>query len=201
MNFDKFKKVDSSNTRESASRAKSQTFEDLRFRMKDVPMEDGKIVKQGRFYINGSKFESWGLNGAMGLKQFTDPTSNETVLAVVSQADATLLKQKGEGKTKGRNFKSNRLEKALAALGVLDLNIVDANQYIKATVVAKNCTIDGLSCSLVLDLTKGEKKAKPVKEVVADAASQVAVTESANGTASAAPVAETAAAAPVKSDW
>mgnify|MGYP001559554701 CR=1 FL=1 len=169
MNFDQFKRVETSNTRKKGTYVKSQSFEDVRYKRNEKEKEGGVLAEEGRFYISNARFEAWGLTGARGLKQFTDPASGATVVAVVNETDAALLKQKGESAKKGKNFKSNRLEQALSKLGVINLASKE-NQYLKATEVASNASIDGISCIHVLTFTKGEKKAKVLKVESTDGA-------------------------------
>ncbi len=195
MNFEKFQAVDNSFSRGGVAKTKGtgvrrQEYSDFKYMksLKKIKAQDAEgtegtegykaavvasEVIQGRFYVANERFAALGLD-TLGLRQFTAP-DGETVLGVVNNDDASILKATKKGKgNKVKNFKSPKLEAALHAAGIIDKDAeVGVSQFITTTSVAKNATIKGVSCVDVLAVSKGEaaKKAEaPVaKEVKAEA--------------------------------
>jgi hypothetical protein len=190
MDFSSFKRVATANTRKGGTITKEQTYEDMKYRRTEKEI-DGKKTIEGRFYVSNARYNEWNLDAKKGLVQFDGP-NGEAVVALVAEADATVLKSKENAKKKGKNFKSVLLEAKLEKLGVIttsDSNL--ENQFLKLNLVGENLEIDGVKCEKVYTLTKGEKKAvaKKEKAVVASDAAPVKAT------------AEAAAAPTAKADW
>jgi hypothetical protein len=210
LDFSQFKAVEVSNKKNpNALPSKVQEFDDLKFR-KAESKKDGVGSK---FFISNARFAELNLT-EFALRHFVHPQDkNVILLAVVADDDGKFLRKRtdkktGEAKEKGGQFKSEALEAALVAAGVLDAAAeLGSNQFIKMTQVAKDVTIDGYACRIVFTLAKGAKKesakdtASKEKEVVAtkEVAAPVAATN-----APAAPVADVQSApqaAPVADEW
>jgi hypothetical protein len=155
MDFSKFSGVSSSNERKNPVSTKKQEYEGLKYR-KFVPK--GKTDAEGRFYVSNKVWDQFNLD-ANGLKQFTNKETGETVIAVVSDDDAIILKKSKKGE-KTTSFKSTRLEAALHRIAVIDSSLVDMNQFINVASVAQGVAIGDVNCLYVLTPTKGEVKAK-----------------------------------------
>lgn len=150
MNLSDFSSVKTANKRVAPS-AKGQNFTDLKFR-KATGKKSGKLTSQ--FIVATAKFNSLGLS-TNALRPFINK-SNEVILAVVADADGQLLKKTTKGE-KGTKFKSDTVEAALNASGVIDSNLLGANQFLKLTEVGANVTIDGVHCITAFAVSKGEK--------------------------------------------
>lgn len=222
MNFEKFQVVDNSFSRGGVAKTKGtgarrQEYSDFKYMksLKKIKAQDAvgtegaegykpavvaAEVIQGRFYVANGRFEALGLAN-LGLRQFTAP-DGETVLGVVSNEDASILKATKKGKgNKVKNFKSPKLEAALHAAGIIDKDAeVGVSQFITTTSVAKNATIKGVSCVDVLAISKGEAT-KP--EVKAEAPVAKAVVAEAPAVEAAKPVeaAPVATPAPAAGGW
>jgi len=177
MDFSKFEKVDNTFERKGGyTLVKEQEYSSLKYRkaVKKTKDADGKETEtvEGRFYIANELFVSAGL-ATNGLRQFTTPDGSETVLAVVADEHAGILKASKKSKegNKVKNFKSPKLEAALAQAGIIDTTKVGVNQFIDAKVIGTNADIKGVPCITVYGLSVGAAKPKteaPAKaEVVA----------------------------------
>lgn len=223
MNFEKFQVVDNSFSRGGVAKTKGtgvrrQEYSDFKYMksLKKIKAQDAvgtegtegykpavvaAEVIQGRFYVANGRFEALGLAN-LGLRQFTSPEDGETLLGVVNNADASILKQTAKGKGKKvKNFKSPKLEAALHAAGVINKDAeVGVSQFIATKSIAKNVTIKGVSCVDVLAVSKGEAT-KP--EVKAEAPVAKAVVAEAPAVEAAKPVeaAPVATPAPAAGGW
>jgi len=174
MNLSDFSSVKTANKRTAPS-AKGQNFTDLKFR-KATGKKSGKLTSQ--FIVATAKFNSLGLS-TNALRPFISK-SNEVVLAVVSEENGQLLKKTTKGE-KGTKFKSDTIEVALNATGIIDSSKVGENQYLSLTEVAKGVTIDGVSCITVYAVGKGAKITPVASEAAAPVAASVAAEPAAKG--------------------
>lgn len=180
MNFDLFESVESTKTRQGSSMIKEQAFANLKYRKspKKIKGKDGAAdteLMEGRFYVSKARFQSEALL-TNGLRQFTVPSTGETILAVVGIKDAQLLKDPKKGKDglpgkKSTSFTSAKLEAALENLKVINTTVIGENQFIDLTSIATNVAIKGVSCINVFTLSKGQEKPKvenPVAKLVTE---------------------------------
>lgn len=173
MDFSGFEAVDNSHPRKGGYTVKKeQSYENMKYRKapKKVQGKDGaeSIENEGRFYIANTKIKELGLDGPNGLRQFTNPTTGQTLFCVVVDKDASILKTKKSknpdkvGK-KAKNFKSDKLEAALEQAKMIDSSAVKVNQYLNLTQVAENVTVKDVACIKVFTISKGVAKVQ-VKE-------------------------------------
>lgn len=195
MNFDQFESVDNTHERKGGyTLVKEQVYDGFKYRKgaKKQKQKDGSKTEivEGRFYISNAMWKAMNLD-VNGLRQFTAPDGT-TIMAVVADADAAILKKSKKSKSgeKVKNFKSPKFELALENLKLIDTNKQGENQYLDLAVVATGVTIKGVSVITAYSFAVGkakEKVATPVEKL-----------ESANTTT------ESAKAEPVKaagSDW
>lgn len=207
FNFDEFESVDNTHERKSGyTLVKEQEYENLKYRkaVKKIPQADGtkKEEIEGRFYIAKKKFADLGLN-TNGLRQFTAP-SGVTILAVVADQDALILKSSKKSKSgnKLENFKSPKLEAALEALKVIDTTKVGENQFIDLVSIGKGVSIKGVSVIEAFTLVAGQPKLKTEKEAVAETVAPVSAASVATAPVVNTPKVEAEApAATAQSDW
>lgn len=190
FDFEKFEKVDNTFERKGGyTLVKEQEYANLKYRKaaKKLKAKEGveaSEVIEGRFYISNERFKGLKLD-VQGLRQFT-AADGETILAVVADADASILKSSKKSKdgNKVKNFKSPKLESALEKLGIIDTTLVGQNQFIDLTSIATNVNVKGVACIEVFSFSKGvaKPKAEKVEEVASAPASTPAQAPVAAGT-------------------
>jgi hypothetical protein len=182
FDFNQFKSVDVSNQRRPGGLPpKVQEFDDLKYRKAN--QKSGVV---GQFYVSTARIKELDL-ATNALRHFVHPADkNVVILGVVSDKDGKMLRAR-EGKKKGNHFKSDALEAALSAAGIIDLTNEKDNQFLKLTKVGENVTIDGISVIAAFTITKGQKKvvAKAEKAKTEDKAAAPATTEQPAATVSA----------------
>lgn len=153
LDFSQFKSVDVSNQRRPGGLPpKVQEFDDLKYRKAN--QKSGVV---GQFYVSTARIKELDLT-TNALRHFVHPADkNVVLLGVVSDKDGKMLRAR-EGKKKGNHFKSDALEAALSAAGIIDLNNQKDNQFLTLTKVGENTTIDGISVLVAFTITKGQKK-------------------------------------------
>lgn len=174
MDFSSFKAVTSTaKTRKSTKTGlptKVQEYDDLKYRKTLTEKGEVKSIVP-LFTVSNKRFSELGLE-ALQLSDFVNPADkSQVLLTVVSKEDGKYLRAR-EGKKKGKSFKSEALEAALNAAGIIDSSdaAIGAKQYLKIEQVGENVTIDGVNVIKAFLISKGEAKPKPVKvekEVVA----------------------------------
>jgi len=175
MDFSKFEKVENTYVRKASSGyTKEQAYEFLKFKKvnkktKNEAGEDAGTVLEGRFYISNAFFAGADLS-THGLRQFTAP-DGETILAVVADADAAILKLSKKSKVgaKSKNFKSPKLETSLERMKLLDQSIEKESQYFDLNLMGSNVDIKGVNCIKVYTFVKGVAKTKAPKETMSAA--------------------------------
>lgn len=181
FDFEKFEKVDNTFERKGGyTLVKEQEYSNLKYRKaaKKIKAKEGveaSEVIEGRFYISNERFKGLKLD-VQGLRQFTSPAPDgDTILAVVADADASILKSSKKSKdgNKVKNFKSPKLEAALEKLGIIDTTLVGQNQFIDLTSIATNVTIKGVPCLEVFTFSKGTAKPKTEKSEAPEVAETV----------------------------
>jgi hypothetical protein len=182
MDFGQFEPVTNEHKRKGGyTLVKEASFDDFKYRksVKKQKGEDGKVTEtiEGRFYISKKRWDSMNLD-TNGLRQFTAPDGT-TIIAVVSNDDATILKlsKKSKDGKKVRNFKSTNFELALEALKLLDTSKVGENQYLKLSSVGTKVNIKGISVSEAFTLSIGNKREKTTSPL-AELAKSALVVES-----------------------
>lgn len=165
MNFDQFESVDNTHERKGGyTLVKEQAYDGFKYRkgLKKQKQKDGSVTEtiEGRFYISNAMWKAMNLD-VNGLRQFTAPDGT-TIMAVVADADATILKlsKKSKDGKKVKNFKSPKFELALEALKLIDTNKQGENQYLDLSSVAKNVTIKGVAVIEAFSFAVGQPKAK-----------------------------------------
>jgi len=155
IDFSQFKVPDAVNKKKPGGLpSKVQEFDDLKYRKAQMKKE-GVVAK---FYVSTSRFAGLNLK-ENELLATIHPTSKQVLLGVVGEGKGNLLKKR-EGKEKGTAFKSDIVEAALLASGVIADLPVGTNQFIKLTQVGTNVTLEGELCSIVFLLEKGTRKAQ-----------------------------------------
>lgn len=174
MNFDDFDVVENSHPRKGGyTVVKEQAYENMKFRVapKKVKAKDGaeSLKMEGRFYISNARVQELGLGdeGANGLLQLTNNATGVTLLCVVLDEHAQILKKSKKGK-KSKNFNSPKLEAALERLQLIDPKLEKVSQYLDLTQIAENTTIKGIPVIKAFTFSKGVAKAPTVKETVAE---------------------------------
>lgn len=153
LDFSQFKSVDVSNQRRPGGLPpKVQEFDDLKYRKAN--QKSGVV---GQFYVSTARIKELDLT-TNALRHFVHPADkNVVLLGVVSDKDGKMLRAR-EGKKKGNHFKSDALEAALSAAGIIDLNNQKDNQFLTLTKVGENQVIDGIQTLVAFTITKGQKK-------------------------------------------
>ena len=174
MDFSKFEKVENTFARSggNSTSVREQSFSFLRYKKsektkKDKDGNESKVLA-GHFYLATDFFNSANL-AAQGLCQFTAP-DGETVIAVVADKDAEIMKitKKGKSGNKVKNFKSPKLEAALSQAAVIDEKLIGVSQIVDLEQVATNVNIKGVDCLIAYTIKKGETKEVAVKETKAE---------------------------------
>ncbi len=199
MDFSAFKIPKIANKRKDGGLPpKVQEYTDLKYRK--AKAEKNKVESiLSKFTVATDKFASIGL-ATLAFVHFVSPTDkNQIFLGLVDNKDGKYLKAR-KNKDKGKSFKSDALEVALNAAGIIDMNALGKSQFINMTSVAKGVEIDGIQVIEVFQLSKGEAKPKREKviEPVADTVADTAAISPAPAVASQ-PEIDVAPAA--KSDW
>ncbi len=153
MDLSGFSTVKTTNKRKAGGGQKGQSFEDLKFR-RAMGKKSGKLVSQ--FTVSTARFASLGL-ASNGLRPFINKATNQVVIGVVADADAQVLKKTEKG-DKGKKFKSDTIEAALNASGIINSDAVGVNQVLKLVPIGTSVTIDGVLCSSAYLIEKGEAK-------------------------------------------
>lgn len=172
IDFTQFKAPDAVNRKKPGGlSSKTQSFDDLKYR-KAANKKTGTVI--AKFFVSDARFESLGLI-TNELLATIHPTTKQVLIGVVGAEKGNLLKKR-EGKEKGQAFKSDTVEAALLATGVIADLPAGSNQFIKLTQVGTNVVLEKETCSVVFLLEKGEAKAKvegeakvAAKEVKAEA--------------------------------
>jgi hypothetical protein len=203
INFNEFIAPEIQNKRKSGSLPpKVQEFDALKYRK--AKSEKGGVTSiQGQFYIAKAMFTSLGIE-TNALRHFIHPTDKSTVLlGTVADDDGKFMKKRKE-REKGDAFKSEALEAALAAAGIIDTSAgaIGINQFIDIIPVGTSLQIP-VNSEKKITVFQAFKLAKGVakkKEVAAPVAAETAAPAKAEAKA---PVAEAApvAAAGDDQDW
>lgn len=158
FDFSQFKPVTSTNTRKEA-KPRGQRFQ-FRYR-KDK-------TGQNSYFVTAEKvWERLNLDNK-ALIQLSNPTTGQTLLAVVDNDKGTIYnhseKQAAKGLKKGRKFKSTIIEEALHNVGLIDMNLLDKNQNLDLKEVATNVQIaEGVTAYSVLEIVKDENTYAPLE--------------------------------------
>lgn len=208
MDFSQFKTVEVANTRKASSLpTKTQEFSDLKYRKAQTKKNGIRAM----FYLSEERFEGLGINKDHALVHFIHPSDKSIILiGVVDEANGKYLKKR-VGRDKGDSFKSEALEAALHAAGIINSSAIGLNQFIAMTKVGEKVNIDGTPVHIVFQLSKGEKKKQAEKEQTSTTEATVAATvpvaegstvnASTASTESTASAPEAQAAPAAKSDW
>jgi hypothetical protein len=193
INFSEFIAPEVQNKRkENALPPKVQEFDNLKYRRAETEKGGKPKSVQGGFHLAKKLIADLGLE-SNALRHFVHPKDKTIVLVgTVADKDGAYMKKR-EGKKKGDTFKSDNLEAALAAAGIIDLNVVGDNQFIDLVKVGENQTIQGFSVLTVYKAAKGTKK---VTETPAEKKVEDKVVAAAPAAPASAPAADAVAAAP-----
>jgi len=175
FNFEEFKAPVTVNKRkESSLPTKFQEYDNLKYRK----MQNKKGEIKGLFYVATKLFESLNLE-TNGLTHFVHPTNNKVILlGLVDEKDAKYLKKRKD-RDKGKTFKSEALEAALNAAGIIDSSALKKNQFIDLTKVGENVTLDGIAVKVAFQLVVGKKKEAPDAKAEIKAEGEVPATATA----------------------
>lgn len=188
IDFTQFKAPDAINKKKPGGLpSKTQNYEDLKYR-KAVNKKDNSVTT--KFTVSDARFESLQLKSNEFLAVI-HPTTKQVLIGVVAEGHGNLLRKR-EGREKGQAFKSDTIEAALLASGVIVDAPVGTNQYVKMTQVGTSQVLEKEMCSVIFLLEKGAPKAKEAKEVKEEApvaAKTEEPTKAAEPQAQAAPVA------------
>lgn len=195
MDFSQFKAPEVANNRKPGGLPpKVQEFDALKYRKAQTKKSGIKAM----FFLSTERGEAIKIS-ENALRHFIHPTDKTIVLlGTVADADGKYLKSRKD-KEKGDAFKSDALEAALNAAGIIDATAIKQNQFIAMSKVGENVEIDGIKVKEVFQLAKGAKKpvAPKVAEPASPAPGSVFPTDGASAT-----VAAPGTAAPAgKSDW
>ena len=172
MDFGKFDKVENTFPRLLSNKAtgasRKQSFDFLSYKKSEkIKKGTEEKVTVGHFFMASSFFVSANLT-EKGLCQFTTPDGKETVLAVVEDKYAEIMKltKKGKSGNKVKNFKSPKLEAALATAGLIDESVLGERQTLDLELVGTNVEIKGVPCISVYSFKKGTAKEATTKEAI-----------------------------------
>lgn len=204
MNFEGFEVVENSHPRKGGyTLVKEQVYENMKYRVapKKVKGKDDAVSlkMEGRFFISNARVKELGLgdDGTNGLLQLTNPQTGATMLCVVADEHAEILKKSKKGK-KSKNFNSPKLEAALERLLLIDPKLEKVSQYLDLTPVelSPGAIVKGIPVLKAFTFSKGIAKAPVAKETVAETA-----TPTAAPVAQGQPQAAAGAAPAAKGEW
>lgn len=173
MNFNDFQAIESSNTRKvPAGLVRKQEYNNIKYLVVARKDENENIIEEGKFFISNHYYKTLDLQNN-GFRQFTNPTTGETVIGLVANEHAVLMRPSKRSKEnkKATVLRSTKLESALEKLGFIDSKVKD-KQFLDLVKIegSEGATVAGIPCIAVYTVAKGAvvaktaKKAKEVKE-------------------------------------